>query len=118
MANKPKSIYLTEDTMRLVRRGDTLSARMNQIADRYALLLQAHRTRVRGFIGDADLRKLAAEWNGDASRLNLERLELELQSAARRVGNSCWGGVMRLEAADLVALVELLESIRDELVHG
>ena len=118
MANKPKSIYLTEDTMRQVRRGDSLSARMNQMADRYALLLLVHRTRVQGYISDADLRKLATEWHGDAARLNLDKLEAELSDAAKRVGPRCWGGFMRLEPADLVALVEMLESIRDELVHG
>lgn len=118
MANKPKSIYLTEETMRLVRRSDSLSARVNQIADRYALLLLAHRTRVQAHIRDDDLRKLAAEWQGDASRLDLAKLEAELRDAAERVGHHCWGGFMRLEPVDLVALVELLESMRDELAFG
>lgn len=118
MANKPKSIYLTEESMRMVRRGDTLSARMNQIVDRYQLLLLAHRTRVKAHLSDADVRALASEWQGDASRLILENIDAELKAAAKRVGPSCWGGYMRLEPADVVALVELIESVRDELVHG
>lgn len=118
MANKPKSIYLTNQSMRLVRRGDQLSARINQVAERYSFMLDVHRARVRHHLAGAQIQQLAEHWKPQAERMTIEQLEAELLAAAKRVSADCWGAVMRLETADMVALVEMLESRLDELVHG
>lgn len=117
MANKPKSIYLTNQSMRLVRRGDQLSARINQVAERYGFMLEVHRARVRHHLAGAQIQQMAEHWQPEHERPTIEQLEADLVATAKRVSADCWGSVMRLEPADMLALVEMLESQRDELVY-
>lgn len=45
--SKPKSVYLTDRSMSALRPGDSLSARMNQIVDRYLQVLAAYQVGLR-----------------------------------------------------------------------
>lgn len=58
--NRPKSVHLTERAMSALRPDDSLSARMNQIVDRYLELVARDRDRVRGKFAPVEWAALVA----------------------------------------------------------
>lgn len=106
---KAKSLHLTDRSMSVVRESDSLSARFNQIADRYLEMIARDRENVRG-------KFTAAEWS---QLIDLaERFDDREQSAAARLsallsfaGNRTLRRVLQgLTGGELVVLLELLEN--------
>lgn len=111
MANRPKSVYLTERSMSALRPDDSLSGRMNQIVDRYLEMVQRDRERVRGKFNAAEWQRLAAELHRHTcAPITTTQLRMILRSARstralRQVIDDMAGG-------ELVVLIELLENER------
>lgn len=111
MANKPKSVYLTERTMSALRPDDSLSARVNQIVDRYLEMVTRDRERVRGKFTAAEWQSLGNELHRHsgavltAAQQRVILRSVEDDRALRLVLDEMSGG-------DMMVLIELLENDR------
>lgn len=60
--SKPKSVYLTDRSMSALRPGESLSARMNQIVDRYLQLMATYQHALRDEFDDEEWQRLCAAY--------------------------------------------------------
>lgn len=110
---KPKSLYLTDRTMEAVRGDEALSARVNQIADRYLSLLEPRKQWLIGVTS-------ATEWDAmiraygepEVGRPGLPADEVGLRLATHLTEPRLQNFVRELDELDLLALIEVLEAKR------
>ena len=106
---KAKSLHLTDRSMSIVRETDSLSARFNQIADRYIEMVRRDRENVRGKFTAQEWAQLVVmiDWFDDRALSAESRLSTLLASAGdralRRILHDLTGG-------ELIVLLELLEN--------
>lgn len=117
MANRPKSVYLTARSMSALRESDSLSGRMNQIADRYLEMVRADGERVRERFLPLEWEALARFVADDRNRAALAddpraALEQYMRLMEGADGEPIGGpGIIEgLTGGDLVVLLELLEA--------
>lgn len=106
MANKAKSIYLTERSMSALRPGDALSGRVNEIIDRYLTMVEADADHVRDQFVDARwavMVKAMEEHTRTSVRESCDIL-------CRKLGGS--GVIKAMDEGQMVVLIELLEDER------
>lgn len=124
MANRPKSVYLTARSMSALRESDSLSGRMNQIADRYLTMLVRDSERVRGMFAPREWAALVA-WRRAREPFDLQAAELRDAFAALTiadvsgvnihgfmVGKKSFASVrskLDMTEGEIMVLVELLE---------
>jgi hypothetical protein len=109
MANKPKSVYLTERSMSALRPDDSLSARVNQIIDRYLEAVMRDRDNVRAKFTAQEWVQLSGllDWFDDRALAAEARISALLAFSGNRALRRV---VHDLTAGELVVLLELLES--------
>lgn len=109
MANRAKSLYLTDRTMSALRPSDALSGRMNQIVDRYLLLLTEYQLDMRGEFDAAEWQALLSEFAAMVAEKCDTSDYLAVQQRLTAAVES--PDVIDLySAAEVIALIELLES--------
>lgn len=104
MANKAKSVYLTDRSMSALRRGESLSSRMNQMVDRYLSLLEVSREHARGYFDESQWKILR---EAHAGRRPMDGALMDLHGLVADLGHSelaialehmpVWQGFMVLE---------------------
>lgn len=106
---KPKSIYLTDESMRSVRAGDALSARINQIIERYSLILSEEVADLKDKIVSSEvLDAIAVHWRPSQVPPRFQdQLSLALSIASEVAPQ--W--VSRLRDLDEIQHIALLEAI-------
>lgn len=105
MANKAKSIYLTERSMSALRPGDALSGRVNEIIDRYLSMIEATAGHVRDQFGDGAWGVMVATL-AEQPRLSLQESR---DAIYRQTAN---GTIHAMGEGQMVVLIELLEGER------
>ncbi len=109
MANKPKSLYLNDRAMSVLRPADTLSGRMNRVVDRYLEWLDSERAAVTALFSSDEMQTLTAAWTPSDDRV-VTAAELRDELIARLAAHPPLAD--RIEGVTfgtLLVLVELLE---------
>lgn len=105
MANKAKSIYLTDRSMSALRPGDALSGRVNEIIDRYLSIVEATAGHVRDQFGDG-------AWGVMVATL-AEHRRLSVQGSRDAIYHQTANGAIHaMDEGQMVVLIELLEGER------
>lgn len=107
---KPHSIYISESTWGLVRGKEPLSARINQIAERYQLMIGGQLQAVREAVGQANISAMARQWKQFERRDPVIGPTLLVAELAAGISPELGKTVDELGITAMMALLELVEA--------
>lgn len=107
--SKPYSVYLSEATMRMVRPNDALSARINQLAERYSMIVAAQTQAVTEEIGAENIAAMAKQWPRRTPREPVVGPTLLALEVAATISDELMRKIDGLSASSALTLIELIE---------
>lgn len=117
MAKNARPIHFSDQALKLIRQNDRMSARVNQIFERYATIVAAQRAAVVAEIGEDNLRALASQPAGEVSGSTSGPV-LRLSALGHRISEELGERIDGLSTSAVMTLLEIVEELAPEVQHA